>query len=150
MYKRIVPTRIVLMNQIVHLNTVNCIVRAWNITSLKSRYLLASKAGVRQKSHKRQYPSTHIVLSQSFHQYLKDNTVRPILSSQGYYLTHIVLSKILYKFPSKARVLFLFQTSFEKLESGTTQVDTFCRFRKIRSTFVKNTCGSLLNFFQYF
>ena len=34
-----VPTCIVLMNQIVHLNTVNRIVRAWTIKSLKTRHL---------------------------------------------------------------------------------------------------------------
>ena len=34
-----VPTCIVLMNQIVHLNTVNRIVRAWTIKSLKIRHL---------------------------------------------------------------------------------------------------------------
>ena len=34
-----VPTRIVLMNHIVHLNTANRIIRNWTITSLKSRYL---------------------------------------------------------------------------------------------------------------
>ena len=137
MYRRIVPTRIVLMNQIVHLNTVNCIVRAWNITSLKSRYLPAFlKLGYGKKVIK-DNTLRPILSFHSFHQYLKDNAVRPILSSQGYYLTHIVLSKILYKFPSKARVLFLFQASFEKLESGTIQVDPFCRFRKIRSTFVQ-------------
>ena len=34
-----VPTCIVLMKQIVHLNTVNRIVRAWTIKSLKTRHL---------------------------------------------------------------------------------------------------------------
>ena len=33
------PIRIVVINQIVHLNTVNCIVRARTIMPLKSRYL---------------------------------------------------------------------------------------------------------------
>ena len=34
-----IPTCIVLMNQIVHLKTVNRIVRAWTIKSLKTRHL---------------------------------------------------------------------------------------------------------------
>ena len=70
------------------------------------------------------------------------------MSSQGLCLTHIVFSRILYKFPSKARVLFPFQVSFENLESGTIRVDPYCRFRKNRSTFIKNTYGLLLNFFN--
>ena len=48
----------------------------------------------------------------------------------------------------KARVLFPFQASFEKLESGTIWVDPYYRFRKNRLTFIKNTYGSLFNFFQ--
>ena len=60
--------------------------------------------------------------------------------------THIVLSRILYKFPSKARVSFLFQASFEKLESETIQVDAYCPFRKIWLTFIKNTYGAFVYF----
>ena len=60
--------------------------------------------------------------------------------------THIVLSRILYKFPSKDRVSFLFQGSFERLESETIQVDAYCPFRKIWLTFIKNTYGAVLHF----
>ena len=46
----IVPIRIALMNQIVHLNTVNRIVRAWTITSISiSLFTRFSKTGIRQK-----------------------------------------------------------------------------------------------------
>ena len=66
------PTRIVLMSQITHLNTVNH-VYSRTIASLKSRYLPAFlKPEYGKKSHKRQYGSIHIVLSQNFHQYSKD------------------------------------------------------------------------------
>ena len=59
-----VPTRIALMNQTIHLNTVNRIVCAWTITSLKSRYLPGFlKPGYAKKNHKRQYSLIHIVLS---------------------------------------------------------------------------------------
>ena len=83
----VVPTRIVLMIQIVHLNTVNRIVRAGTIATLKSRYLPGFlKPGYANKNHKRQYGSIHIVLKQNFHQSAKVNTVRPILSSQGFFI----------------------------------------------------------------
>ena len=83
----IVLTRIVLMNQIVHLNTVNRIVHAWTITSLKSRCLLGFlKPGYGTKNYERQHGSIHIVLSQNFHQSSKGNTVWPILSSQGFFI----------------------------------------------------------------
>ena len=64
-----------------------------------------------------------------------------------YSLTHTVLSRILLGFfSSKACVLFLFQASFEKFESGTKWADPYCPFRKTWSTFIKNTYGSLLYF----
>ena len=64
-----------------------------------------------------------------------------------YSLTHIVLSGILLgSFSSKACVLFLFQASFEKFESGTKWADPYCPFWKTWSTFIKNTYGSLLYF----
>ena len=87
---------------------------ARTITSLKSCYLPGFlKPGYGKENKKRQYGSIHIVLLKNVHESSKDK----------YSLTHIVLSSILYKFPSKARVLFLFQASFEKLESGTIRVD---------------------------
>ena len=53
-------------------------------------------------------------------------------SSKDISLTHIVLSRILSRFfPSKACILFLFQASFEKFESGTKRADPYCPFRKI-------------------
>ena len=50
---------------------------------------------------------------------VKDNVVQFMLSFHKTFinlekLTYIVLSTIFYQFPSKANVLFLFQTSFEK------------------------------------
>ena len=79
-----------------------------------------------------QYGSIHIVVSQNFHQSSKGNTVRPILSSQGFCFTHIVFSRIFYKFPSKACMLFLFQASFEKFESGTIRFDPYCPFQNLK------------------
>ena len=131
------PTHIALMNQIVNLNTMKHVVRTWTITSLKSRYLQGFlKLGYNKKI-------------------IKDNMIQSILSFHNLQkiiqsLTHIVFSIILYKFSSKVRVLFLFQASFKKFKSETIWVDSYCRYRKIRSTFIKNTYGSLLNFFQYF
>ena len=66
-------------------------------------------------------------------------------------MTHIILSRILSRFfPSKAFVLFLFQSFFEKFESGTLRIDPYCPFRKIWSTFIKTTYGLLLYFSNFF
>ena len=120
-------------------------------TSFKSCYLTGFlKPGYSKKNHKRQFGLIHIILSQNFHQSSKDNVVWHLLPSQGFCLTHIVFSRILYKFPSKVRVLFPFQASFEKLESRRIRVDPYCFNRKNRSTFIKNTHGSLLIFFSIF
>ena len=56
-----VTTHIILMNQIVHLNIVNRIVRPWTVTPLKSLSLFFgfSKTGVHQKSYKRAYGLIH-------------------------------------------------------------------------------------------
>ena len=77
----------------------------------------------------------HIALSQNFHQSSKDNTVRPILSSQGFWIN----------FRQKFAFYF-FQASFAKLEFGTIQVDRYCPFTKIWLSFIKNTHGSYLYF----
>ena len=137
----------VLMSQITHLNTVNH-VYSWTIASLKSRYLPAFlKPEYGKKSHKRQYGSIHIVLSQNFHQYSKDiqsdpycplkDSVWPILSSQGFFIS------------IKNSFLFLFQASFENLESGTRRVDPYYRFRKIMN-FYKKHIGFVVEFFSIF
>ena len=42
-----------------------------------------------------------------------------------------------------------FAESFEKLESGLVRVNPYCRFRKNRSTFIKNTC-LVAEFFSIF
>ena len=43
-----------------------------------------------------------------------------------YNLTYTVLSKILYTFPSKAHILYLFEAPFEKFDSGTLQFSPYC------------------------
>ena len=97
-----------------------------------------SITGIRQKNHERQYGLIHIVLSQHFHQSSKDIIIWPILSSQGFFINF--RQKLVFYF------CFEFQASFEKFESGTIRVDTYCPFRKILSTFIKNTYGLLLYF----
>ena len=126
------------MNQIVHLNTVNRIVRAWTITSNKYRYLSGFlKPGYGKKI-------------------IKDNTVRSILS---FHKTFINLQKILQSdtyCPLKDSLLIFIKSScfislssiFWKFESGIIRVDPYCPFRKIWPTFIKNTFGSLLYFFD--
>ena len=81
-----VPTRIVLMNQMVHLNTVNRIIHAWTIMLFKSRYLPNFLTRGTTKNQKDQFGSIHIVLIQNFHQSSKDNTPRSIFSSQGFFI----------------------------------------------------------------
>ena len=44
--------------------------------------------------------------------------------------------QVFYQFPSKARILYLFQASFEKFESGIIRVDPYCPFIRIWPTFV--------------
>ena len=126
------------------------IVGVWTIMSFRSCYLCGFlKPGYGKKIIKDKILfDPYIFLSQNFHQSWKGNTVWLILPTQGFCLTHIVFSRIFYKYPWRACILFLFQASFEKLESGT--VDPYCCFRKIRSIFLKNTYGSLLNFFSIF
>ena len=91
------------------------------------------------KHHERQYGLIHVVLSQHCYQSSKDTTVWPILPSQGFFI----------KFHQKL-VLFLFQASFEKYESGTIRIDPYCPFRKIWSAIIKDTYDSLLCFFCKF
>ena len=44
--------------------------------------------------------------------------------------------QVFYQFPSKARILYLFQASFEKFDSGIIRVDPYCPFIRIWPTFV--------------
>ena len=98
-----VPTRIVSLNRIVHLNNLNRFVRAWTVLSGKITSYRAVKIGVRQK----------VILLENFDQktirfipyclywkfWPKDNTVQPILSfkkiftKRQYGLTHIVFQE---------------------------------------------------------
>ena len=48
--------------------------------------LFTSKTGIRQKNHKRQYGSIHVVLSHNFHQPSKDIRVSPTLPSQWFFV----------------------------------------------------------------
>lgn len=91
-----VPPRIVLLNQIVHLNIVKRIVRVWTITSLKSRHLPGFlKSGYGKKVIKdntvRSVMSTHKVFI-NLQKIISDpycplkDSVRPILSSQEFFI----------------------------------------------------------------
>ena len=98
--RRGVPTRIVSLNRIVHLNNLNRFVRSWTVLSGKITSYWAVKIGVQQK----------VILLENFDQktirfipyclywksWPKDNTVQPILSfkkiftKRQYDLNHIV------------------------------------------------------------
>ena len=91
-----VPTRIVLMNQIVHLDTVNRIVHTWTIMSLKSRYLSGFlKPGYGKKIIKDNLIQFMLSFNKIFINYQKiiqsdpycplKDSAWPILSSQGFF-----------------------------------------------------------------
>ena len=144
-----VPTHIVLVNQLVHLNTVDCLVCSWTITPLKSCCLPGFlKPGYDKKKILK---DNTVQLILSFHKIsinlqkvihsdpycpLKDS-VWPIWSSQGFFIN----------FHQKLMFYFHFKHLL-KLESGTILVDPYCHFRKDRSTFIKKHIWFAVDFFS--
>ena len=129
------PTCIVVKNQIDLLNTVNCIVLLWTITSLKS----FSSVWVLQQTHKRQW--FHIVIPQSFislHPMIVLSFVFQYFFANSYFW--LILTYI------------LFWASFEKrtrsFESRTIWVDRCGSFRKKWSAFIKNGIHGLMLYFS--
>ena len=129
-------TRIVKKNRIDLLNTVNCIVFPWTITSLQSFF----SVWLLQQTHKRQW--FYIILQQNFHQSWSHGISEfcfptffgkfwfLIKRMQCDFLTHINLSIYIYTY-------ILFWASFEKFEWRTMWVDWYCSFRKTWSNFIK-------------
>ena len=98
-----VPTRIVSLNRIVHLNNLNRFVRAWTVLSGKITSYRADKIGVRQKVILLEHFDQKTIRFKPYCSYRKfwpkDNTVQPILSfnkiftKRQYGSTHIVFQK---------------------------------------------------------
>ena len=126
------PTCIVVKNQIDLLNTVNCIVLLWTITSLKS----FSSVWVLQQTHKRQ----------CFHtSFLKVSSV----FIPWYFW--VLFSNIFFANSDFWLILtyILFWASFEKFESRTIWVDPYGSFRKKWSTFIKKGIHGLMLYFSH-
>ena len=108
------------MNQIVHLNTMNCIVCTWTILSIKSCYLPGFlKPGYDEKI-------------------IKDNRVRSILS---FHTIFINLRKILQSHPycplRDSLLIFIKSLCFISVSSIFWKIWINCPFRKIWPTFIK-------------
>ena len=82
----------------------------------------------------------HIVLSQNFHQSLKDNKARPKLSAQGFFIN----------FHQKLVFYFCFKNLLKNLNQGQgkIRVDTCCPFRKALLTF-HEVSGLCVWWFQF-
>ena len=110
-YSLAVPTRIALMNQTVHLNTVNRIIHAWTITSLKSCYL----PNFLKPPYSKKIIKDNVVQSMfSFHKIFIN--LEKIMQSELYCPLNNSLS-------ISIKSLCFISVSFEKHESGTIQVD---------------------------
>ena len=118
----------------------NRIVRAWIITSIKSRYLPGFLKLGMTKNHKRQNGSINIVLvSQNFHQSPKDITIWTILSFQAFFIN----------FHQKLVFYFCFKHLLKNLSQGYYGLSHTVLLEKF-DKFYKKHVWLVAVFFQYF